>query len=63
MKYFITGMMYLTKNKKIKIKLDKDFNYICNKLKVNKPVVIHGSVYISKNLSEDILCDKLALKS
>jgi hypothetical protein len=54
-------MIYLIKNKKIKI--DKDFNYVCSKLKVNKPVVIHGSVYISKNLSEDILCDKLALKS
>jgi len=45
------------------MKLDKDFNYICSKLKVNKPVLLNGSIYISKNLSKDILCDKLALKS
>ena len=63
MKYIIIGMAYLTKNKKIKIKLNKDFNYICSKLKVNKSVLLNGSIYISKNLSEDILCNKLALKS
>jgi hypothetical protein len=59
----ITGMMYLTRNKKIKIKIDEDFKYVRNKLQVNKPVLINGLVYIHKNLSEDNLCDKLALKS
>lgn len=38
------------------MKLDKDFNYICSKLKVNKPVLLNGSIYIYLKIYQKIFC-------
>ena len=63
MKYVISGVIYLTRSNKIKIKLDNDLNYLKNRLEIKKPVHFIGTTIIKHNLSEDFLCNKLALKN
>jgi hypothetical protein len=63
MKYIISGVIYLTRSNKIKIKLDNDLNYLKNRLETKKPIYFMGTTTIKHNLSEDYLCNKLALKN
>ena len=67
-KHIITGVIRLTKNDKIRIKLDsstKDFVDIKNNLERQLPVRFSGVIEINHNKHsiEDILCYKLALKN
>jgi hypothetical protein len=63
MKYIISGVVYLTRSNKIKIKLDNDLHYLKKRLETKKPVHFTGTAIINHNLSEDYLCNKFALKN